>query len=863
MKRLFALALMGALLLSCLVGCTASAAGNDAAILPFCGLGGTEEYSKDLFPNLANYCRINVGISYAKVSISMPGCGSDLDKIAAAIKQEMDARPPQMRYLQVFGTSKAFDLGPKDGIYLDYGVDQLKEVFSTLMEKYHAIGGKLTGVILDLEYVDLGSFYLSRDLEKDSFLFHRIVTNPLYATEVRPLLAERGFYFWPNPSIHTPEIYAVYTKSGSEYANSRDIWDTVMRIRLNRYQDEAISEPVWKYFPDALINDYQSTDMYAWYLPRNDSGLSNYRGGNKVKAGNVSNYSSYATRPAVNLFYDKNSTVGFLKPDSYNRALYPDTPFYMLLWDTNLFKHMYASTDTEKISACICAYDYNAKREGSVSNTPYYTENLFHLGLLDPQPFRLYVYHKDYDTNADYLYRLSIISQVLSELTRVAGFADRKPIPVPTNWNTGYVLSGMYAGGRNIWRITPDTNQVSLDAFRVEGTDPTFRVGGQTVTFPGGRILEDGKIDVVGTCGYWVETDANVTPVVTSDADRFAKTPALQVDFADHQVGPFNHNTALPARAWEFTQGKKSAAQILDVEGNRLLAIYGDYSLRNVLLPRNVTAGDNYALRQIWSVAVTVAEDPAAEIVLLDYAGKKQDIADGGFRITGGKLYYSENGEYKELTTLSAGSYTLRREMDFSNGNAYVCKYLVYDAGGNLLQATENVPIPTCKLPVTSIGFACKNAAEQVLLDDYTLWVAGAAADFSLFDAATGIEVADITQPRDRSTAYRLSWLNATEEASTKQVVAAVYAGDQQISETVVKQLQMAPGCDGVETGIVEVAQGQTVKVFLRDAPIVTESQQDSGKNLTPIVILAAVIVAAVGAVVVVLLLPKRPKPQP
>ena len=49
----------------------------------------------------------------------------------------------------------------------------------------------------------------------------------------------------------------------------------------------------------------------------------------------------------------------------------------------------------------------------------------------------------------------------------------------------------------------------------------------------------------------------------------------------------------------------------------------------------------------------------------------------------------------------------------------------------------------------------------------------------------------------------------------TAKIVAEFYEGDKKVSEEVVKELKMAPGCDGVETGIVEVKDGQSVKLTL------------------------------------------------
>ena len=378
MKKQLALLLACILLLSNLAGCSVSAAEGKSAdftVEPFYGVGGTEVYASDLFSNVRNYSRVNIGVKNGVVYVSRPGCGTDLDKIVADLKADMDSRPKGMRYLQIFGTRNAFGANPQSVIYLDDGVDQLRDVIWNLMQKFHEIGGTLTGVALDLEYIGLSSYYLSQDMVTDPLLMQKIVEDPHYATEVRPLLEERGFEFWPNPNEYAPEIYSAHQKSGSDHEKDRAIWDRVMTIRLGEYQMESCCEPVWKYYPDALINDYQSVDMYSW------SKMLSSAGGNRIVVGNVSNYSSYHSRPSKNM-YDTDSRT-YSNPTAYNEVIYKDTPFNMLKYDNNLFKTMYLDSHTNKISVCICAFDYSESRTGGIANTAYYPENIFHLGLLD------------------------------------------------------------------------------------------------------------------------------------------------------------------------------------------------------------------------------------------------------------------------------------------------------------------------------------------------------------------------------------------------------------------------------------------------------------------------------------------------
>jgi hypothetical protein len=338
--------------------------------------------------------------------------------------------------------------------------------------------------------------------------------------------------------------------------------------------------------------------------------------------------------------------------------VYEDTAFSGALWDVNLHKRLLNSTDTGLINSWLAFANYGKR----YSMTPYYAEAVYHVGLLNPKPFLGYIIRSEVENKGDnhphvdagdYYCMLQEVDELMAELTRVAGYSDRKPIELPMNWNSQYVLSGMYVNGKNLWRITPNTELVSTKDFKIEGADPTFRVAGQTVKFPGGKIIEDGKISVTGTCGYWVETAKDVTPIVTTDADRFEKIPAYIEDFESYKSG--TQLTTMVMRedgGWIVQQPKDSPITVETDGENQLISMTGDGLLRNKLIPANVTAADSYAMEQIWELTVVVPGELGGQFVFLDYAMDNEEVTDGGYKIEGGKVYYSENGQYKELLHL-------------------------------------------------------------------------------------------------------------------------------------------------------------------------------------------------------------------
>jgi len=891
MKKLFALLLCLALLLPmCLIANAEAAYTAEPFYMVNCSSVDPEQ-----FPYIDDYPSLHFSQIGDKIRVSYGGTmllyGSytdeDVTKMATAMKQVLNARPEGMRWFCPWGINSVMEVGTVAEVYMDHSVDQVKELFTAFLKKYKEIGGLLDGLILDVEYIGMGSWYIQGKANKDPYIYNKIVTDPRYATEIRPLLVERGFLFYENPTELTPEIYGIHKGTGSKYDASRSIWDTVMKIRLANYVNEWCLEPLLANFPDATASDYQFTDYNAWLKGVNDSGeVVGKLGGNTIAAGNVSNYNFYASRPSESTFYKNNGNVVFKNPPSYNEAVYGASAYNMFLWDANLAKRVFSSDRNNRISVWLARYDYNPNQEGTLSNTPYYSEQVFHLGMLDPEPFMGYLYYQEFKDAAGnvsqsvYESRLAVINELLAELTRVAGYSDRKPIEIPMTWNREFVLSGMYTGGRNLWRITPNTDKVSVADFKIEGADPTFYVDGQTITFPGGKIIETGNISVLGTCGYWVETPANVTPIVVDDADRLEKIPAYIEDFESYAVG--TKITTMVIRdggAWSIQSNGSDL--LVEADGsNKVLAITGNSAMQNNLLPANVTIADSYAKQQAWELTITVPAGMTAEesLVVLDFGASGQKVADGGFKVSGGKVYYSDNGEYKEMAfDISAGGkYTFKRELNF---NSFTSDYILLDAAGKEVAKVAAVAIPAFTGKVASIKVTCNAVTGKVLVDNYTLRALGVAADFEVYNANTGIQLtADTTNAV--STAYRLSWTNITEGEKTAKVMAEIYEGGALKETKLIKEVKLTRGGDGVETGVVEVAEGQSVKVYMtsdiaadagsnngnqnqnpgQESNPTTpgaDNKQDDGGNTT-LIILIVVVVVAVAAVVLVLVLTKK-----
>ena len=364
-------------------------------------------------------------------------------------------------------------------------------------------------------------------------------------------------------------------------------------------------------------------------------------------------------------------------------------------------------------------------------------------------------------------------------------------------------------------------------------------------------------------------------PVVTYAENRYEQYPAYMENFDDMKVGEFDFNAAAPLGCWEVKKDKSATAKVEANGKDKVLAMTGTYSLKLKSIMGNITAGDSYAENQAWQIDVTVPANMAsdAEIVLLDIHGSKAKPEAGGFKIAGGKMYYDKAGEYVELAGVDVskgGKFTLKRSLDFNKEDAFTSDYAVYDATGKLLAEVKDVAIATIKLPVQKLGLSVTKLTEAVKLDNLKLYANGVGADFELYNAKTGIEYTDLETAKDSNTAYRLSWMNATKYEKVYSVVATFGNGEEKVIETI----KMAPGTDGVATGIVEVASGQTVKLVARndsqpepDAPNQGNTGKDTPKKngddstLLLVVVIAAAVVFALIVVGIILVLKKKPTP--
>ena len=796
----------------------------------------------------ANSESINIGVYFYE------GSASNVEKAAAKLYEEFKDRPVGTRRLGLSAMKTVFEKCVKDAVDMEDGVRLVKDWVNRFLDAYQALGGELDGIGVDLEYNYAYYFYVqshhynnSDESKRNRNIYNDIVNNKAYKERIRPKLVElekQGlwhFYENPDPAKYPErsEIWTMYrydNKGGD--ATCRSTWNRVIQELLVEYINEAVYEPMIAHYPDAVLGDYGVVDSFGWNKTMGTTGGDT---GYSMKAGNTSDESFYNSKFSPYFFAETSGSATrklYYKPDGHNDAVFnPETPYGRALYDVNTQKRVLASTweatpenkSDDHVTAHVSFFNYGART--GFANTAYYSEVIYHLSMASTTPLQGYILErdvknagKDYDDPniSDYAFSLKICDELMAELTRVAGASDRKPIVTPISWNGDYILSGMYAGGRNIWRITPNTDAVSVEDFKVKDFAPTFSANGLTITFPQGRIIADSEITHVGSCGYWVETPANVTPVVTSTADRYANNPSFEETFDRYALGAFAGSatsqtglleSAHPDTYWTATGN----AEIVENGGNKAISLTGTTTLLNDKVPANITAGDIYAMRQVWEVTVTLPASDAYDTVtllMLDDDDSATTDAMKGFLLRDGQVRCfteADGSDYQVIDGLDlsdGGTYTFRRILDFSGDERYFCDYYVLDNTGGMLGCIEGVELSSTKitLPVAKITMETTEATEAVVIDDYKLYPFVQNADLEIYDANTGRKITNTDTIRTDRTAYRMSWMNAT----CQHMVAQIYDA---MSGAILQTVEMAPGMDGVVTGIVEANANAPVQI--------------------------------------------------
>lgn len=383
---------------------------------------------------------------------------------------------------------------PYQGVWLDNGTERLRQRVDTFFKKYQELGGKLDVLVLDYEG-GLGLWHIGNGA-KDAVKWQAIQADPRFPD----LAKELGF-------TDLTTVVEYYKQKGDTYNNYLR-WGSLMEERMAGYINKSIYEPVKQYFPKVQFSNYGN----AYYTK--DLGVPDCNGHRGYLFGKGSQVGTHQS-------YELYSRLGQIKnrpPDGV--TTYAHTPFNGFRYSLNVMRGMAGSSDAP-IHPWIAhrdfkeAYDYTG-----ITKHDLYQEMIFHAGVCgaddfifwNPHPWRPDQSPEGFTNDT----QDKLFSDCLKQLDKLIGFADRKTLSktlVP--WDADFALSGINAGGRTVWRFTPNLDAGGKREDTLVAASPaTFKVGDKLIIIPGGKVYTP-EIELSAQ-GYWVvgPAQADTMPVV-------------------------------------------------------------------------------------------------------------------------------------------------------------------------------------------------------------------------------------------------------------------------------------------------------------------------------------------------------------
>lgn len=404
----------------------------------------------------------------------------------------LKSMPEGRRAIDIYKVSYDIAKQKENLVWWDNGTEKTREIMLEYFEALKAEGAELDYIIDDMES-DMSNWSIKSKEVADS-----ITNDPRYLTDIKPVLEQRGFRFG---TAEQGELYYVVKYSKDKYAYN--IWNRAMDgDRLAAYHNRAFYDVAKLYYPDVKLSNYSSVAYNGETPISSGSGHHTYLGGPGQ------NYIGTHSAPVCYGTLHQLTQKG-RAPEEYKFDRYHKTGYNAMRLDLMRAQSAFLSTEG-RIMPWIGLKNWNSSGTyGNFFGTDYYQEFLLHTGLLNPDPFL--IYNEGSDKSGD---DLLLIQNILYQLDELCGFEDRKSlITKAVSWNQRYVLSGMYAGGKNVWRITPDLYApgVTLDNFLIDKDELIFQIGNEIVDFPEGSYIYE-PAEKLSDYGYWVVSPSGTYP---------------------------------------------------------------------------------------------------------------------------------------------------------------------------------------------------------------------------------------------------------------------------------------------------------------------------------------------------------------
>lgn len=464
------------------------------------------------------------------------------DTFAALTKEKTDAMPAGRRAIDINYTTSDLLSVSDNYLWFDEGIAKVKSVITQFFETYSAIGGKAdyiiddnesTATVYGFENAAIANFQedgetVTESIEKHGHLYEdyikemliQVEEDPRYETDIKPLLEERGFVFgedydlkylnlFPTAvGVRQQRFYESDPPQGAE--NAYLVFNDVMEIRTRQAYKEAVFDPIRAIYPEI------KTSNYGYVTKSGKTPVVEFNGNSTLLYdSSIPLISGTHSSPVL---YGKYNNIRTKKPEGYPFEIFKKTSFNILLMEMKQYQDVLLSDDTGGIMPWITmrtwSDDFIGGKYYNYNDTDYHYEMIFHVALGNPDPFLIFNNGSTANTVEEDTKQLE---ETFYYLDSILGYDDREPIvPSVDNaiaYDQRYLLSGMYAGGKNVWRITPDlfTPGMSLEKFLYDAQQMIFKIGNQVIDFPEGSYIDRTSGDP-SEYGYWVISPAGTFP---------------------------------------------------------------------------------------------------------------------------------------------------------------------------------------------------------------------------------------------------------------------------------------------------------------------------------------------------------------
>ncbi|MBE7035751.1 MAG: hypothetical protein E7403_00495 [Ruminococcaceae bacterium] len=438
---------------------------------------------------------------------------------ARKMKTYFDTIPDGKRAVNPFNSLSEGTRAETNAFWYD-GIPKYEALMDEIIYYYKRLGGKpIDAVVCDHESA-CNVWYQESNASKRGMTMDQYYalaeTDPRYP-ELRQSVIDYGIPIYEGDDH--PELYHLYA-----YANTGELNSPVKQHVYNGigwagewFMENCMEKvyQVWKkHYPDISFSDYGSgvsaepsrTSSAAGHM----YGL--YREATPMEERKIVG----GTHVSPNFYLRVDKGLEGAPPPDYPYATYYSTPFNTILLNlVSAQSNVLYLPGQRYFRPWVGSYTWSYNNRGPAAATDYYKEFIYHLGLLESDQFLFYNYEAGNEGIDDNL----VFSELLKDLDYMIGFEDRKTLIKDfTPWDSRYILTGMSAGGKNVWRITPDMSTAdvpTIESFKVSDNPLTFRIGQQTVEFPEGSYIYEPSGErefAYSKAGYWVITPEGTEP---------------------------------------------------------------------------------------------------------------------------------------------------------------------------------------------------------------------------------------------------------------------------------------------------------------------------------------------------------------